>query len=231
MNSGVSFSYNAPGMARSSDYGAMPSIADVPDEFRYTQSEFQAFYFIENVISNGEEITNDDWIITFHSGTVVGARQWQGGYTDIPAMGYDESPNTLNYLRDGDVPEFKLYDVSQHKLINLDVTAPAWENLGFNVLGEVSTRVELPTRVNLLPAYPNPFNPSTTIKYQIPEQTKVRLVVVNIVGQEVVNLVNTQQQPGEYSLTWDASDLASGIYFIRLVTENQTSIQKLMFIK
>ena len=124
-----------------------------------------------------------------------------------------------------------MYDVSQHKLINLDVTAPAWENLGFNVLGEVSTRVELPTRVNLLPAYPNPFNPSTTIKYQIPEQTKVRLVVVNIVGQEVVNLVNTQQQPGEYSLTWDASDLASGIYFIRLVTENQTSIQKLMFIK
>ncbi|MFQ6610611.1 MAG: T9SS type A sorting domain-containing protein, partial [Fidelibacterota bacterium] len=85
--------------------------------------------------------------------------------------------------------------------------------------------------VSLLPAYPNPFNPITTIRYQIPEQTIVSIIVVNMLGQEVASLVNSLQQPGDYSISWDASDYASGIYFIQLTTETQTSLQKLMLIK
>ena len=231
MNAGISFSYNEPGMSRSSEVSTIPSLSDVPSEFQYNQSSMQAFYFIENITNEGLPISTDDWIVAYHNGVVVGARQWLGTISDIPVMGYDGTENTMDYLTDGWVPEFKLYDASHHKIIDVDVDAPVWQNLGLFVLGELSTHVELPTQVSLLPAYPNPFNPRTTIRYQLSEQTNVSLVVVNMIGQEVTSLVNTQQQPGEYAISWDASDLASGIYFIKLVTENQTSLQKLMLIK
>ncbi|NQU66987.1 MAG: tandem-95 repeat protein [Candidatus Marinimicrobia bacterium] len=231
MNAGISFSYNEPGMARSDEVYTIPSLSDVPSEFQYNQSSMQAFYFIENITNEGLPISTDDWIVAYHNGVVVGARQWLGTISDIPVMGYDGSDNTFGYLNSGEVPEFKLFNTSQHKLINLNINAPAWHNLGLFALDEVSAYIELPTQVSLLPAYPNPFNPRTTIRYQLPEQTNVSLVIVNMIGQEVTSLVNTQQQPGEYAISWDASDLASGIYFIKLVTENQTSLQKLMLIK
>src|SRR5690606_34896814 len=71
-----------------------------------------------------------------------------------------------------------------------------------------------PTAYNLLQNYPNPFNPSTTIKFEIPKQSSVYLKVYNIVGEEVATLVNGEVLGnGTYSVTFDAGNLASGIYF------------------
>ncbi len=64
--------------------------------------------------------------------------------------------------------------------------------------------------------YPNPFNPSTTIEFAIPEESFVKLSVHNTLGQEVRTLVNEKKQPGFYDVTFNVSELASGIYFYRL---------------
>lgn len=79
--------------------------------------------------------------------------------------------------------------------------------------------------------YPNPFNPATTIQYQIPQTDKVVLKIYNILGQEVQTLVNEVQFPGAYQATFDASHLASGVYFYRLTAGDYVEVKKMMFIK
>ena len=74
----------------------------------------------------------------------------------------------------------------------------------------------LPARFELLQSYPNPFNPSTTISYQLPVDSKVMLRVYNVLGQVEATLVNEMQSSGFKSATWNAIDIPSGIYFYRL---------------
>lgn len=79
--------------------------------------------------------------------------------------------------------------------------------------------------------YPNPFNPTTTIKYQVPEQTDVLVEVYNILGQTTKTLVDEQKLPGEYTIQFDGSQLASGIYFLRIKAGTFVDTQKMTLIK
>jgi hypothetical protein len=82
----------------------------------------------------------------------------------------------------------------------------------------------VPGTFGLLQNYPNPFNPRTTIKYQLPLQSKVILKIYNILGQEVITLVDEQVEPGYYELTWNGrnnfdNQVASGVYIYRIIAE------------
>ena len=84
--------------------------------------------------------------------------------------------------------------------------------------------------------YPNPFNPSTTIAFSIPETGRVHVSVYNIKGQKVKDLLNTEMTRGNHRLVWDGRDtnnrnVASGIYFIKLESGGKTSIRKAMLMK
>jgi hypothetical protein len=79
--------------------------------------------------------------------------------------------------------------------------------------------------------YPNPFNPSTTIKYVIEKQGFVSLKVYDMLGREVANLVNQEQGAGVYSIRFDASKLASGIYMYKLESGSFSKINKMMLVK
>ena len=83
----------------------------------------------------------------------------------------------------------------------------------------------------LMENYPNPFNNQTTIKYQLVSAQKVQLDIFNSTGQKVSTLINEQQLPGEYKVKWDASGLASGIYFARLKVAQYTFTKKLLYVK
>ena len=89
----------------------------------------------------------------------------------------------------------------------------------------------VPKAFELMQNYPNPFNPSTTIRYAIAEPVKVKLVVYNAVGQKVKELVNSEQEVGYYSVEFNASNLASGMYLIRLETPKYTKTIKALLIK
>ena len=88
-----------------------------------------------------------------------------------------------------------------------------------------------PAAFMLNSVYPNPFNPSTTVSYSIEKNINVNISIYNMSGQKVSELVNTNQTVGNYSITWDASNQPSGLYFVRLSAGNQSSSQKIMLVK
>jgi hypothetical protein len=94
-----------------------------------------------------------------------------------------------------------------------------------------SKNKEIPQKFALYQNYPNPFNPSTTISYDLPERSRVKLSVYNLLGQEVATLVNTEQEPGRYNVKFDASGLPSGIYFYRLEAGRFIEQKKMILIK
>ena len=79
--------------------------------------------------------------------------------------------------------------------------------------------------------YPNPFNPETAIRYSIPKAEEVSLVVYNLIGEEVTHLIGETQRAGYYKVTWDASNVASGIYFYRLQAGNFIQTMKMILLK
>lgn len=89
----------------------------------------------------------------------------------------------------------------------------------------------LPNQLALRQNFPNPFNPSTTIAFTIPERAHVSLRVYNILGQEVETLMDETCNAGEYQVDWQASDKASGIYFYRLTYQNKVMTKKMALLK
>ena len=88
-----------------------------------------------------------------------------------------------------------------------------------------------PVKFELKQNYPNPFNPSTKIKYAISERSFVTLKIYDVLGNEVVSLVNEEKPEANYEVTFNADDLPSGIYLARLTAGNNTSIIKMSLIK
>jgi hypothetical protein len=91
--------------------------------------------------------------------------------------------------------------------------------------------VGIPLTFALHQNYPNPFNPSTTISYDLPVRSRVKLSIYNLLGQEVATLVNGEQEPGRYNVKFDASGLPSGIYFYRLEAGKFVDVKKMILVK
>ena len=97
--------------------------------------------------------------------------------------------------------------------------------------GIVEKQSRVPVDFGLHQNYPNPFNPSTAIRYQIPIQTHVSLIVYDMLGREVSILVDAMQDPGYKTMQFDAGSLASGMYFYRLKTDSFVQTRKLLLLK
>ena len=96
----------------------------------------------------------------------------------------------------------------------------------------VDTNNMLPIKTALNASYPNPFNPSTTINYDLAIDGYVSILVYDALGREVATLFSGDQVAGtNYQVTWNAADQASGAYFLRMTAGNYTDTQKLMLVK
>ena len=100
------------------------------------------------------------------------------------------------------------------------------------------TSIKIEENLNTVPAnfelsqnYPNPFNPNTTIKFSLPEAASIKLVVYNILGQQVSELVNDFKAAGSYTVNWNAENLSSGIYIYRLESGNFSISKKMTLLK
>jgi len=90
---------------------------------------------------------------------------------------------------------------------------------------------EIPINFYLSQNYPNPFNPSTEISWQLPVTSQVSLKVFDILGNEIATIVNEEKSAGEYSVEFDGSKLASGIYLYKLQTSSYSAIKKMILMR
>jgi hypothetical protein len=95
----------------------------------------------------------------------------------------------------------------------------------------VATTIPNPERFNLMQNYPNPFNPTTTIGYDLPVSSHVRLTIYDVLGREVTILVDEVQPEGSKSVEFNAVNLPSGLYFIRLNAGTYSAVKKMMLVK
>ncbi len=138
----------------------------------------------------------------------------------IEGYGNSNSPKTYNYV--DKIPiggtNFK------YRLKQIDTDGK------FQYSNEIEVNI-IPHTYSLFQNFPNPFNPVTTIRYGLPRSEEVLLTVYNITGERVKNLVNEKQRAGKYEVMFDASNLASGLYFYQLKTNNFVEAKKMLLIK
>lgn len=125
---------------------------------------------------------------------------------------------------------FNVYVCGHHKrFLNSDTDMGLYKlgsTIGIQPLGS-----EIPEKFELSQNYPNPFNPTTNIKLQIPESGLVKLVVFDVTGRVVAELVNETLNAGEYKVDFNASALTSGVYFYKLTAAGFTDTKRMVLVK
>lgn len=154
-------------------------------------------------------------ILLFPSGFTFGQYQ-------IPASVFGNGGNSISGSN------FKINSTVGQTFIGKSEGGNFKKQVGFWKPYQILTPVEelkdiIPKEYKLEQNYPNPFNPSTTISYQIPEESNVILKVYDIIGRELKTLVNEVKDAGIYKTNFNASNLASGIYFYRLEAKSKVS--------
>ena len=95
----------------------------------------------------------------------------------------------------------------------------------------ISEQNILPIETTLYQNYPNPFNPDTKILFSIESNSKVELILFNVLGQEVRKIVNKEMKKGFHSVNLKANDLNSGVYYYTLKTDNEKITKKMLLVK
>jgi hypothetical protein len=116
------------------------------------------------------------------------------------------------------------------KQLDLDGTFRYSDGIGVDVASGAAGK-EFPTEFSLSQSYPNPFNPSTNIRYGLPQKAVVRLDVFSTLGQRVATLVNEQEDAGYHDVAFNAGRLASGTYFYTITAGDYHASKKLLLLK
>jgi len=113
--------------------------------------------------------------------------------------------------------------------LNIMVSSPAGEALTVMNMGSISQMI--PNKFGLTSVYPNPFNPTTSISFTLPVDESIKLSVFDVRGNELDVIVDGNLIFGEYTYNWDASDFASGVYYIQLNSASHSSMMKALLMK
>ena len=148
-----------------------------------------------------------------------------------------EEWNSFASLNSNGSKNFTYEDASASQIGKYSYKIKFTGNDGGYAYSNISEIELLPLAYKLDQNYPNPFNPSTTIVYELPNSSRVNMIIYNMLGEKVTELVNEVQSAGKYKEVWNAGRFASGVYILRLEAsstsndENFSKILKLMLVK
>jgi|GEM_PF-3020386 len=173
----------------------------------------------------GYSISNDstEATILFYG---IDGQVIENGLKSLFSADLIELSGSLN--RSDDESEFTMVGFTNDGVDFLEYEIVSGEDLGRIAQGKELTQ---PFSFALNSAFPNPFNPETTISYEIGIESIVELSIINIKGQMVEELVHEVTQHGKYKTIWNAKDMQSGIYMVRMQTPYYSATQKLMLLK
>ena len=142
--------------------------------------------------------------------------------------------STYGWTTDLEISDFNNYSYYQNPSSGLFNTS-SFGNLSirarFDNDGTLANTTQLPSNIEIVNAYPNPFNPIVNLSYSIPVSNQILVNVYDTRGRLVSELENSFQHAGSYNLIWDASDISSGIYFAKYIVGEQSYTQKLSLLK
>ena len=142
----------------------------------------------------------------------------------VQGKGNSSSPVSYSY-KDKNVYQFSNI---KYRLKQIDTDG------SYEYSAEISVEldeIQIPTQFVLHNNYPNPFNPTTYISYDIANEGQVTMKIYDMSGREVETLINQNQQPGKYIIEFDGGSLSSGVYFCRLTSGNNVKIIKMLLVK
>lgn len=212
------------------------------DSIRTTALFTNDFYFAESALGSYPTTRVDSVKIPNYNGTLVNTDAFlpplqsgaeimytHRGKTPSPL---DGKPVALRYL--GTTYKLVFFDFPMYYMQMPSVQQAierALLDLGEIVSVEEQPQKRIPTTYALEQCYPNPFNPSTTFEFQTAKPGMVRLKIFDLLGREVATVIQDHKNPGKYKVTWDASSMASGIYFYRLQAGKFSDTKKLLLLK
>jgi len=163
-------------------------------------------------------------------------------------LAHEFSPDSMNYLLDEMAEELRPYmQEYEERSPYIGSMYGGWENavekirefnnarpeymrdhlLGLTDIKETTSVDDFKLDQN----FPNPFNPATTIQYQIPKAGNVLIRIYNVLGQTIESFNRTHNSSGQYSIKWDANNYSSGLYFYSIDTDGYKDVKKMMLLK
>lgn len=177
---------------------------------------------------SGEPVNGANILVYNLNGQVV-------AYATTSNNGQYEVENIVagDYTLIVDATDYENVNINNIVSLNYSTNPSAQKDLLVSPAGTTSVNQgsNIPTGYSLLQNYPNPFNPVTQIKFTIPEKSYVKLSVYNLIGQKVADLINSELNAGEYTVTFNANGLSSGVYIYRLESGNFVSTKKMILMK
>jgi len=179
-----------------------------------------------------EALGFDGEIGVYTAGELVGTGVLDRGRAGVAVWGDDASTEVIDGAVEGESLTFRFWDGAAEFATDVDF---AEGNGNYTTDGFAQVAItglaSQPTEWSLSEPYPNPFNPSTTIKFALLEDSNVRLTVYDLSGREVATLVNGELKAGAHSATWNAEGFASGIYLVKMETPSFKATKKVMLVK
>ncbi len=212
--------------------------------FRHVSGILEDGFWCQVYLSSEEPIEGQDWtpagesnsalLTGFSSGDGCSGDQINGTFRSYACAGN----NTTEYVAPGTAGEptevyFGIKVGSEAAVDSFHVTLDDISLVQMSGTGTaVKTTSEItPSGYTLMQNTPNPFNPSTEIRYSIPGQSQVQLDVYNLIGHKIATLVDEHQVAGSYAVNFDGSQRGSGVYLYRLQTENFSETKRMLLIK
>jgi len=146
----------------------------------------------------------------------------------------DSSLSTVNYNVSGGIlqPGVRYFwRVYAYNPLGRSPNSQTWLFTVQGPTGIVNTENGIPKEYNLYQNFPNPFNPSTVIKFDVPKKSDVSIIVYDLLGRESAVLLNREMNAGKYEITWNARNLSSGIYYYRMTSGTEVFTKKLILVK
>lgn len=203
------FSLHVDSLATALDVDDQGYLYVISDHWRERTYEYSWFWVVD---LDSEVVTDKIDMFSEGGGDIYGASETSAGYYSAIDLELDNEGN-IYVVHD--------YAWAMEKWIGSPST-------GVETTDAIS---QMPTQSILVQNYPNPFNASTEIRYQLPEDAHVRLDVFNVSGQLVESLVDGERLAGQHAVSWNAQNLPSSIYLVRLYAGGQIATRKMALVK
>ncbi len=200
----------------SADAGLIEWIDDSTFVYYNTENSELTSNFINAIDEDSEGriwLATDDGLASLKDGTIT---KYDSQYNSP----YDKIITTIKV----DAEDNVWYGTIDYGLFKYDHT-------NFNPITDIKETTNIPSEFHLSQNFPNPFNPSTTIKYSILQEGLVKIRVFDILGNEIKTLVNEEMPAGSYEVKFDAVNLSSGVYLYRITSGNYSATKKMVLLR